>query len=884
MPGTPAAGDAIAASTPPEPGFILDGGSDQLSQQVLAAARVQAAARLIPGVDTSTALDRLASLAARQLSSSSSQISLLASSQIVAGGAGLPPGSVHSSSPLEDSLCTATVESGGPLLVRDAPADERVAHLPPVVSGAVVSYLGVPLAMPDGPAVGALCVFDTKPHRWTAQDVAVLEQLAEAVLAVLELAALSAEYASSRQRWDIAVEAAGIGSFDWDLTTDRVDWDERLQAMFGYAPGEFVPHITNAFARIDAEDRPALDAAIAAAIESCGDYKAEFRVQLPNRQQRWLSARGRAHADADGRPARLLGGVFDITESRSVKDRAAQVLATMATGFVSVDRDWCVTYVNATGERIVGLTSENLVGCNLWEVFPGLEDIEFGRTYHRAMNTGETVELEAYYGHLNGWFEVRAVPGNDGLALYFLDITARRADQQAAHEARLQAEEAAARLQLLASVSAGLAASLEAEPAVAGLAQLVVPLLADWSVVTLLGEGGAMRDVGSWYLRDGLGVVEKQGAELLAHPGVGGLVQRATSSGKPAVVTLDALERDGSRSTEPEADSASADASTASCAAVPIVARGEVAGVFVLYRHGDRPQLSAEELATAADIAARAGLALENSRLYREQQSLAEGLQRSLLTLPPEPDHCQIVVRYLPAAEVASVGGDWFDAFLQADGSTVLVIGDVVGHDTAAAAAMGQVRGLLRGIAWHSGAGPADVLTGLDAAIQGLQVETTASVVVVRVEQTPEEQQRGVTHLRWSNAGHPPPMVIDTDGTVTALAGLEADLLLGIDPSTDRAESRIALDRGTTVLLYTDGLIERRSRGLDEGLALLRDTLTELAELDLDELCDELIKRMLSNEAEDDVALVALRLHRQDVPRPAEAGPEAVPGVVPAHP
>ena len=105
-----------------------------------------------------------------------------------------------------------------------------------------------------------------------------------------------------------------------------------------------------------------------------------------------------------------------------------------------------------------------------------------------------------------------------------------------------------------------------------------------------------------------------------------------------------------------------------------------------------------------------------------------------------------------------------------------------------------------------------------------------------------------------------------------------------LDPLTRRAESSVMLDRGATVLLYTDGLVERRGQDLDEGLALLRETLTELVDLPLDELCDVLLRRMLPVEAEDDVALVAVRLHLQDGPRPAEAGPERVPPNVPDEP
>ena len=244
----------------------------------------------------------------------------------------------------------------------------------------------------------------------------------------------------------------------------------------------------------------------------------------------------------------------------------------------------------------------------------------------------------------------------------------------------------------------------------------------------------------------------------------------------------------------------------------------------------------------------------------------------------------QVVVRYEPAAEAAQVGGDWYDAFLQPDGATMFVIGDVIGHDTAAAAAMAQVRSLLRGIAAHAGEGPADVLSGVDQVMHLLQVETTASVVLARVEQTVDERARGITHLRWSNAGHPPPMVINPDGSVTVLGGGEADLLLGIDPATRRVESTVSIERGSTVLLYTDGLVERRGQSLDEGLIRLGETLAKLADRELDELCDELLVRLLPDRPDDDVALVAVRLHRQDRPCPAEAGPERIPDNVPTEP
>jgi serine phosphatase RsbU (regulator of sigma subunit) len=211
----------------------------------------------------------------------------------------------------------------------------------------------------------------------------------------------------------------------------------------------------------------------------------------------------------------------------------------------------------------------------------------------------------------------------------------------------------------------------------------------------------------------------------------------------------------------------------------------------------------------------------------------------------------------------------------------MLVIGDVVGHDTQAAAAMGQLRGLLRGIATYSDAGPAEVLRGLDASMTTLQVSTLATAAVARFEQTTDELDRGVTRMRWANAGHLPPLVINPDGSVAELAAWKGDLLLGVDPATVRRESVVTLDRGATVLLYTDGLVERRNSDLDAGLARLRDALVDLADRPLDELLDEVMERLVHGRPEDDVAMVAVRLHRQDRPRPEEAGPTSVPPDVP---
>jgi hypothetical protein len=220
-------------------------------------------------------------------------------------------------------------------------------------------------------------------------------------------------------------------------------------------------------------------------------------------------------------------------------------------------------------------------------------------------------------------------------------------------------------------------------------------------------------------------------------------------------------------------------------------ARGRTVGLLSLFSGPARAAISPEELATATDVAGRAGMALDNARLYRQQRDLAEGLQRSLPTPPPEPDQVQVVVRYSPAAEAAQVGGDWYDVFVQPGGATVLAIGDVIGHDTKAAAAMGQLRGALRTIGALDDDGPAEVLRKVDRVMRTLQVGGTATAVVAHLEQTPHERSRGLTRVRWSNAGHPPPLALDADGTVLALDHVQPDLMLGMDPGSPRRESQL---------------------------------------------------------------------------------------------
>jgi serine phosphatase RsbU (regulator of sigma subunit) len=516
-----------------------------------------------------------------------------------------------------------------------------------------------------------------------------------------------------------------------------------------------------------------------------------------------------------------------------------------------LDAQWRFRYVNGEAERLMGRPRGQLMGESLWVAFPRVIGSVFEETYRAAVTTGRSTTFETSCpGTRDSWFEVRVWPGSDGLAVYVLDATDRRGAEEAARRAT-------ARTALLAQVGAELAGQLDTESALGRLAQLVVPVLADGCIVTVVDREGRPRDVGSWHddpaRRALMGQYTRVRLDSLPSTSP---VAQALHAGTPLTDSVDAvlrLMRPG-----PSRDLLVA-LGPATVVVLPLTAETRTVGVLTLYLDTGRT-LGEEDLETARQVAAEAGRAVARVHRQSQQAQLAEALQRSLLTEPPTMGDTTIVVRYVPAAEAARVGGDWYDAFPQRDGAPVIVIGDVVGHDTAAAAAMGQLRALLRGIAHYSGAGPAEVLRGLDEAIADMHTDTLATAAIARLEPRRAGDGSGGSLLRWANAGHPPPIVIAPDGTVTVLGGKLGDLMLGVDCTADRPESVLELVPESTVLLYTDGLIERRGSSLDDGLARLVVQLGELAGGPLEALCDALLERMLQGTPQDDVALVAVRL------------------------
>jgi serine phosphatase RsbU (regulator of sigma subunit)/PAS domain-containing protein len=296
---------------------------------------------------------------------------------------------------------------------------------------------------------------------------------------------------------------------------------------------------------------------------------------------------------------------------------------------------------------------------------------------------------------------------------------------------------------------------------------------------------------------------------------------------------------------------------TESAIAVPMAGSSGVLGSMVLIRGPGSRRFDDSDLKVGVEVGRRAGLVFEVLEANRRQRLLTEELQRSMLTDPPVLDFAEVAARYVPAADEAQVGGDWYDSFLRADGALMVTVGDVVGHDIRSAAAMGQVRGLLRGIGYSYSGGPAEVAAALDAAVQSLHPGITATTVVASLD--PDESEPGAMRMCWTAAGHPYPVVIRAAGGCEVLEG-SSDLLLGVLPEAERTEQDVLLHSGDTVLLYSDGLIERRGQDLDEGLDALLEAAAELEDIRPGAVCDHLLSSLLGTEQEDDVCLIAFRL------------------------
>ena len=417
-----------------------------------------------------------------------------------------------------------------------------------------------------------------------------------------------------------------------------------------------------------------------------------------------------------------------------------------------------------------------------------------------------------------------------------------RIAREIADEARLAAESAHGQLALLGELTDALATTMDLDEAMRRLGDMVAGRLADWCLIMLADQGGTIRHVSAAHGDPArAGAVKRLAERFDAKP----LIRAVQRTSRPIRRDLrDHLAAD-------DADRLGCESSLVVPITSPVTNR--VQGAVLLVNGPDRPAFGTAEESTAAEVGRRAGMAVDNTRVFDRQRHVAEVLQHSMLPELPEVEGVDLHGRYLPAQDGASVGGDWYDAFAQPDDTLMLAVGDVSGHDIEAAATMGQVRNLVRGDAYGRDDAPGPLLAQLDRALHGLHVPAAATAVLARLRRRDDGYA-----VAFANAGHPPPVLLRPDGEVE-IWWESPEPLLGLLPRQLRTTHQRRAAPGSTLLLYTDGLVEHPAHLIDEGIDRIRSVLRGNAALPPDELCDRLIEA--APRRADDIALLVVGLH-----------------------
>ena len=543
-------------------------------------------------------------------------------------------------------------------------------------------------------------------------------------------------------------------------------------------------------------------------------------------------------------------------------------------GIAVMDVDLRLVTVNAAMAALSGVPVADHAGRRVRDVLPLLPvDVEPVMRRVLAAGDSEVVLAELGTGELgtrdaptrdrtedgpqNQVFEVACyrVEDDDGTPLgvvaFLTDVSARERARDAFAAAQF-------RLTLVGEASARIGSTLDLDRTAREVVDVAVPRFADAAVVDvhewlLLPEGAPSDPSGP--VRAYRMAVAAQRAELLADlpDQPGDLVRH--EPGSPAWAALT------DATTVHAADPCDTTLRLAACGPdvegvcstvfAPLVARGRVLGVAGFTRAPSSRPFDDLDRTLAEQLAARAATAVDNARLYAKERSTALTLQRSLLPHDsPRLTGVEVASRYLPGSVATEVGGDWYDVIPLSCGRVALVVGDVMGRGLRAAASMGQLRTAVRTLAVLD-LTPDDVIAQLDHVagnFDGVQLATCLYAVFDPVARS----------LTYASAGHLPPAVLRPDGDVTFLR-LPSGAPLAVGGVPFESEC-IELTDGSTVVLYTDGLVESRLRDVDTGMRELHDAIVA-APRPLEQMCDALLQSMGGQAgSSDDVALLVGRL------------------------
>ncbi|MFC5905943.1 SpoIIE family protein phosphatase [Streptacidiphilus monticola] len=544
-----------------------------------------------------------------------------------------------------------------------------------------------------------------------------------------------------------------------------------------------------------------------------------------------------------------------------------QMLDGASLGVAFLGTDLRYRYVNEALARINGVPAAQHVGRRIADVVPGI-DVDAAEAELRAVlrdgkPRNHTVEgttqadgaAELRWWH-NAYHRVHGADGQVlGVAGMVLEITEDRRIREALDRART-------RLALLDEAATRIGTTLDVQQTCKELTRLLVPRLADIAVVDILDPdcppgrqivNGSPRLVrlamsttpalvkaGRWF--------GAPGARLNPQPTAA--TARCLAQQRPVVSNF------------PDDEQLAADAPEAgrvgryrrmgihSALCVPLTARHDTVGVVVLVRAGDSPSFSSEDVDLVTELARRAAASVNHAQRFAQEHEAALVLQRALLAgqVVSHP-RIECAGRYLPAGASAEVGGDWYDSLRLPDGRALLVVGDVMGHGLDAAASMGEFRMLLRALALQ-GWDPARILDEAQRTAHALRLDRVTTCLVAELDPA-------AGTATFASAGHLPPLLA-TPNAPARLLELPVDPPLGIGPHRYRSRTE-QLPPGSVLLLYTDGLVERRGEDIDKSLSRLPALGLDPA-APLEHLLDAALAQLSIVDGEDDVALLAARI------------------------
>ncbi|GAA0986687.1 hypothetical protein GCM10009555_064640 [Acrocarpospora macrocephala] len=517
---------------------------------------------------------------------------------------GLPPAELREWGEIREVIVRA-LRDGAPvcasaaLRVRRDKRDEAVT--PPAVT-----LTAVPLPGRDAP-IGVLSVLSLGSAKPSGRQQAFLQSLADWL--ALRLARSSADSDTRRQWWHAAdshlrqaLKATRIGSWDWNILTGELYWDEPALTVLGIDPGT-APHNTDSWVSlIHPEDHPRVMIATEEALRTRGLYDVEYRACRPDGTMGWVQERGHLVLDDAGEPVRMIGTVWDTTESRAARESVSRALRYMSDAFLAVDRDWRVTFVNLDAERLLGVVDP--YGQVLWDL-PAGKLHELQASCRRAAAERVPVGLEVQWPTDQRWYQVRLVPVPDGLTLYLADVTEKRLrDAERAAAERAAAERAAWIQELTRSFGDAVTAC----DLVRVVAERALPAFGAAGLAILTIDHGRLHVAGAFnYPADILRRLENQTLPERS------ALSDALRSRAPLFITSEAEYPDGPH--------------LGPSAILPLLVPGQYTGCCVI--SFDRPRrFSSEERTALTALSGLVSQALARARLYDMERTRVQELER----------------------------------------------------------------------------------------------------------------------------------------------------------------------------------------------------------------------------------------------------------------